>query len=277
MTSPWRVKYDGVCSRCGTALKAGSIAVYERSTRTIHCVDCSSAAAPPDRLVAEPSSLDPGIAGASARKEYERRRSAREERIRGRLGDRLGGVVLALSTEPQSTRAWATGAKGEEKLARALEDIEGLRVLHDRRVPGTRGNIDHLAVARAGVFVIDAKRYEGLIRIRDRGTLFRRDDRLYVGRRDCSALADGLAWQVEAVTSALRRAGSEPLPPVTPVLCFVDGEWPLLSPPRSFRAVRVEGARSIRRLLASDGPLGTVQIDGLARTLSDALPSKEPA
>lgn len=29
----WRVKYDGVCSRCGVALRAGEVAVYERATR----------------------------------------------------------------------------------------------------------------------------------------------------------------------------------------------------------------------------------------------------
>src|SRR4029079_13824177 len=123
----------------------------------------------------------------------ERRKAAREERVHSRFGVRLGRVVLAVTDDPQSTRAWARGASGEEELAKALTDVPDIRVLHDRRVPGTRGNIDHVVVAPAGVFVIDAKRYEGRIEVRNRCNIFRPNHRLYVGRRDCSALADGLS------------------------------------------------------------------------------------
>ena len=186
----------------------------------------------------EPPEVDAGVAGRSARQEHERRAAKREAAVRGRWGDRIGGVVLALTDEPQSTRAWAVGARGEEKLAEALD---GFTVLHDRRVPGTRGNIDHVVVAPAGVFVVDAKRYEGRIEIRNHGWFLRPDERLHVGRRDCSALADGMGWQVAAVEKALLAAGVEPLPPVTPVLCFIDGDWPLISPPDVFRGVRLEG------------------------------------
>lgn len=212
MTSSWRVKYDGVCSRCGTALPAGNVAVHERATRTIHCVECPPAGGdvkPPDWTP------DPGVAGGSALREYERRKAGRAAHVRDRFGNRLGAVVLALTSEPQPTRAWEIGAKGEEKLAKALEGIDGLRALHDRRVLGTRGNIDHVVIAPAGIFVIDAKHYEGLIQIRDRGNFIHSDQRLYVGRQDCSALADGLGWQVEAVMAVLLESGVDPLPPVT--------------------------------------------------------------
>jgi hypothetical protein len=73
----WRVKYDGECSRCGIVLRAGEVAVYERPTRSIHCVVCPSEATSP-----EPEPTDAGVAGASARREYERRKMAREDRIR---------------------------------------------------------------------------------------------------------------------------------------------------------------------------------------------------
>ena len=91
-------------------------------------------------------------------------------------------------------------------MAKALEDTKDVWTLHDRRVPGTRGNIDHIVVGPAGVFVIDAKNYQGKIEIRNRGWFFRPDHRLYVGRRDCSNLAAGLGWQVEAVIAALTAA-----------------------------------------------------------------------
>lgn len=34
-----------------------------------------------------------------------------------------------------------------------------MHALHDRRVPGTRANIDHIAVSSSGGSVIDAKKY----------------------------------------------------------------------------------------------------------------------
>ena len=258
------MKYDGVCSRCGRELHAGEVAVYDRPTRTIRCVSCPTAPA------AEAPEVDAGVAGRSARQEHDRRAARREAAVKERWGNRIGGVVLALTDEPQSTRAWAAGARGEEKLAEALA---GFTVLHDRRVPGTRGNIDHIVVAPAGVFVVDAKHFEGRIEIRNHGWFLRPDERLHVGRRDCSALADNLGWQVAAVENALLAAGVEPLPPITPVLCFVDGDWPLISPPDVFRGVRLEGPRSLRRRLAGEA-LDEPAVTRLARVLAAALPAK---
>jgi hypothetical protein len=265
----WRVKHDGVCSRCGIALRAGEVAIYERPTRSIRCVVCPTGV---DDPIEEPA-FDSGTAGGSARREYERRKATRETRVKDRFG-RFGKVVLALTDDPQSTRAWATGARGEEKLAKALEGIDGLRILHDRRVPRSRANIDHILIAPAGVFVVDAKNLRGTIAIRNRGWFFRPDHRLYVGRRDCSALATGLGWQIEAVTAALTAAGVDPLPPVSPVLCFIDGEWPLFSAPDEYAGVRLEGTGSIRKLLVAPPVLDPTSIERFARVLGAALPAK---
>jgi hypothetical protein len=65
-----------------------------------------------------------------------------------------------------------------------------------------------------------------LIEIRNRGWFFRRGWRLTVGRRDKSKLARNMGRQVDAVRATLEAAGIDPLPPITPVLCFVDGRWP---------------------------------------------------
>ena len=163
---------------------------------------------------------------------------------------------------------------GEQKLAEALQDVPGLRLLHDRRVPHTKGNIDHLLVSSAGVFVVDAKLYKGLIEVRDVGGLFKTDKRLYVGHRDCSELATNMAWQVEAVQLAITAAGIVPSPPVIPVLCFVDGEWPLLWPPTEFHGVRLEGKRSIKKLITSTQILDPQTIDRIHHALAIAFPPK---
>jgi hypothetical protein len=183
----------------------------------------------------------------------------------------LSGLVLALSEDPQSTRAWERGSAGESKLAQSLAklDRDGVIVLHDRRAPASRANIDHLVVCPSGVFVVDAKPYAGEVRVKDVGGLFRRDLRLFVGRRDYTRLADGLAWQVRATEAAL--GGTEI--PVFPVLCFIDAEWPLLGGPRPFRGVLIESERSLRRRVTRRGVLDVEEVRETAMVLAQALPA----
>ncbi len=268
------LRYPDTCVACGLALAKGEEALYDRKARRVRCVVCPPGPESQGEGDTEEPQIEAGTPGASAHREYERRKDSRDSRIKGRFGTRVGGLILAITNEPQSTRAWAQGAAGEQELAEALATVEGVRVLHDRRVPATRGNIDHIVVAPAGVFVVDAKRYKGLIRIRDVGGLFKRDDRLYVGSRDCSKLAANMGWQVEAVERALRESGVDPLPPITPVLCFVDGEWPWFRPADTYAGVRLEGARSIQKLVTASQVLDAAAIDRLARVLAGAFPQK---
>ena len=252
----------------------GAEAFYQAASKTVRCIECPNATTGGDVTAAptESQPLDPGSAGASAKREYERRVAKREERVKGKFGRRLGGALLAVTYEPQSTRAWATGARGEQELAAALAGVPDVVALHDRRVPGTRGNIDHLVVGPAGLFVVDAKRYKGRLQIRDKGGLFRTDNRLYVGGRDCSRLADNMGWQVQAVESVL--ASVEVILPVTPVLCFIGVDWPLLFRPDSFRGVRLEGPKSLRKLISATPALDADAIDKLARILATGLQGK---
>jgi hypothetical protein len=66
-------------------------------------------------------------------------------------------------------------------------------MLHDRRIPGTRANIDHLVVAATGVWIVDAKSYRGKVEQRDVGGWFTTDKRLFAGGRDRSGLSVGLS------------------------------------------------------------------------------------
>lgn len=261
------LRYPAKCLLCGKSLEKGTDALYQATTKTVRCIECKPGESP--------SEIATGSAGASAQREYDRRRVARELRVKAQLGNVIGGLALAITGEPQSTRAWRAGSIGEQKLAEALAGIEDLVVLHDRRVPQTKGNIDHIVVAPSGVFVVDTKRYEGVTRIRDRGGLFSRDDRLYVGRRDGSALATNMRWQTSAVMQAIASAGVDLAEvQVTPVLCFVDGEWPLLLPPESYKGVRIEGMRSIKTLVSGSRVLNREQIDRVSRVLATAFPAK---
>lgn len=238
-----RLRYDGVCRLCDASLPARVEAVYERGTRTVRCLECVPEAIPvaPEPLTdADPhlaSAAEPDVAGASARREYERRKAKREERVRAKH-PKLGGLILALSDDPQSTKAWNTGAIGEEQLGRRLDELasESVRVLHDRRIPGTRANIDHIAITSTGVYVIDAKRYVNQrpsLRI-EGGLLRPRVEKLMVGTRDRTKLIDGVLGQVDVV-----RAFVGDDVPVTGVLCFIDADWPLLGGAFTIRGVEV--------------------------------------
>ena len=54
---------------------------------------------------------------------------------------------LALTSDPVHETVWARGAAGEQRVATILAKHldSGIVVLHDRRIPGTRANIDHVA------------------------------------------------------------------------------------------------------------------------------------
>ena len=255
-----RLRYPGVCRACGASLPAGSDAFHEPATKTVRCPGCPAlvAEAPegpaaPETAVQEvgpdatesallavttdpPTTVDEtppppaeGVAGASARREYERRSHAREERVRT-LHPVLGGLILAMSDEPQSTRAWEQGAVGEELLAKRLSDLPpSVRVLHDRRIPRTRANIDHIVVAPGGIWVVDAKRYKGRRpALRTEGGIFSpRVSSLRIGGRDGTGLVRGAQSQVGRVVAA---AGAEP-ETVAGVLCFLEADWPLFGRP----------------------------------------------
>src|SRR3954454_7162419 len=108
-----KLRRPDACAVCRRCLRAGEVAIWDPSSRQVRCVGCD---AEPPASQAPPAGppADAAVAGTSARREYERRRANREARVRERLGP-LGGLVLAISSEPQHQRAWARGAEAEAK------------------------------------------------------------------------------------------------------------------------------------------------------------------
>jgi hypothetical protein len=216
---------------------------------------------------APPEQLDRGRAGASVGREYRRRRHNRETRTL-RAHPRIGPLLLALRSAPQHEKAFRLGELGERAVADTLERLAvGSAVLHDRRMPGGYGNIDHLAIVSSGVFVIDAKGYRGKVRVL---TPLFGPQRLLIAGRERTKLIDGLDRQVAAVREALAASG-HPGVPVRGVLCFTIADLPF------FGSLKIRGhlllhRRSLLKRLRGEGPLGTHAIEVLTRTLSSALP-----
>ena len=145
--------------------------------------------------------------------------------------------------------------------------------LHDRRAPGTKGNIDHLAVGPGGVYIVDAKRYEGKVERRDVGSFFRPDIRLYVNNRDRTKVVKGMGWQVGAVRKAMDATGHSDVP-LRAVLCFVEAEWSLFAKPIVLDGVTILWPKAMQELVRGGEILDTAGIDRVARDLAAALPVK---
>ena len=152
------LRYSGTCKVCGKELAKGSVGYHFKTEKKVACTPCVEAHSV--KGVDTTSS-----AGASAQREFDRRSQAREQHLVDQWGT-LGRVAAAITDDPQTTRAWSNGAKGERKVADHLEKkLAGspCRILHDRQRRG-QANFDHLVVGPAGVTVIDTKEIVGNVR-----------------------------------------------------------------------------------------------------------------
>jgi hypothetical protein len=162
-------------------------------------------------------------------------------------------------------------------LGEHLEKIQDERVsvvLHDRRIPGTRTNIDHVAVTRSGtVWAIVAKNYSGKVQRIDKGGWFSTDLRLYVGRRDCTKLVDGMGKQVDAIRTALGEAVIREFNVnMRSALCFVAAEWSLFAKPFGLGGVWVGWPNALADRLREPDELTREELGFLTGSVASALP-----
>jgi len=122
----------------------------------------------------------------------------------------LGALVL-----PRTTIAWRTGALGEERTGELLRPLEaqGFRVIHDRLIPRSQANIDHIVVGPPGVFIVETKNYGGKLRVRH--------GEVWVAGRRKTEIVDQAKREAAAVAIVVSPV------PVTPLLCIhrADLSW----------------------------------------------------
>jgi hypothetical protein len=250
-----------ICQRCQTTLPIGCRAWWDADARRTTCSDCRAATT----TIETPRTAS---AGASAARQHDRLKANDEAQIRARH-PHVGGILVKFRAEPQHIAAWARGAEGERALGARLDELrsESIHVLHDRRIPGSQANIDHIVVAPSGVYVIDTKRYQGKVERRDVGGLFKTEFRLFVHNRDRSALIAGMTRQIDAVRNVVG-----PEPRLVPVLCFVDAASQPFAKPFTIDGVTVSRPRTLCKQLRAVGELGP-SVPVLAARLDAALSS----
>jgi len=121
--------------------------------------------------------------------------------VLGGLAAVAAGWALRFRPSPEAL-AWRRGAAGERRTARLLGPLEqlGWVVLHDLAVPGSRANIDHLAIGPGGIFVVDSKQYRGRLKLDPSG-------RLWHGRYPLAPTLQAVSFEADQAARVLPNPG----------------------------------------------------------------------
>ena len=113
-------------------------------------------------------------------------------------------AAVGLWRLPFESLVWARGIEGERRAADYLAPLqaESFIVLHNRRVPSAKGDIDHIVIGPTGIVVIETKNWSGKAHVVR--------DRLFVGETERTWAVDQLYREATAVQIAL---GDELSPP----------------------------------------------------------------
>jgi hypothetical protein len=279
MADPWKVlvfRKGGVCDSCGATLSIGVKGKWNSSTKKVRCLEHGVTAQP--QVIAEESREEEpnrGTAGKSAREKYSELHIAEEENVRQRFGrfKRLGEVAVFLHDDSQKTANWKVGSVGEEVVGVRLDLLAqevSFVVLHDRRRPPTKANIDHMVVTSGGVYIVDSKNYEGQIEVRQPGWFSGEPAQLFINGRNRTKIVDGVKKQVAQVESVLLN--SETQMPVFGVLTFVVGPLHLFIVQEKISGVFLSTQRGIEKILRQPGPHSVEDIQATARLLALKFP-----
>lgn len=261
-----RLRRADRCAICRIKIPQGTLATWHPAQRRVTCLTCAVNAA---------ARLPAATSGISARREYERRHAEREDHARRKLGT-LGVLLTRFVDEPQKTRAWKTGAEGEERaakrLAKLLADTQ-VKLLHDLRMPSHgAANIDHIAIGPGGITVIDTKNYRGKVTTERVGGLFsERRTLLKVAGRDRTHLIDGIEKQIDVVRAIVDHVSPASID-IRGTLCFVNPDGLPIFGSQSVRGIRIDGSRAVAKLARRPGSLSDDEIARLYCALNAALP-----
>lgn len=151
-------------------------------------------------------------------------------------------------------------------------------VLHDRKVPGTRGDVDHVVIAPTGIWLVDAMDDTGRVRRRDVGGWRSSGQRLFVGDHNRTKLVDAMGWHVAAVRAQLDHVGLGEVP-VHPVVCLTTSTWGWCAKPFRIGGVLVTWPAALITAIVhhrADRLLDDSTIDLLARHLGSNMPASGP-
>jgi hypothetical protein len=165
--------------------------------------------------------------------------------------------------------------EGDRRARSRLKTIEGegVVVLNDRRIPGPHGTAAMVAVSSAGVFVVDAKHYKGLVHTRRSGPVAALGpEELHVGRRDCTPHVHEVAHKMGAVQALLGAEAQEDRVPVHAMFLLTGAAWAFASPIQ-ISGVWIGWPRIAAERVRSPGTLDPMAVQDVSSLLSRHLPT----
>lgn len=251
-------KYSSVCCECGLKISKGANVLYNSEIKKIRCLTHTI-------------ENSYGKAGKSAREKSNKIEAKRKERIESIPF--IGKMLYPILDPSIEAQMWEKGAKGEEKIGKILDDLatqNGFVSIHDRKIPNSKANIDHMLVTPKGVFVIDAKNYTGMVELRKKGNWFLPgNDILYVNGRNQHKLVSLLAWQVGVVKENLQSDSTD----VVGILAFTQGDWPWVGKPKVVEGVYLN-SRGISNVINSYKSTDYTDVDQIARKILNVFKAK---
>jgi hypothetical protein len=152
-------------------------------------------------------------------------------------------------------------------------EAKGVVSLHNRRVPGRRGRMEHIAVGAGGIYVVDVLHFKNAsIEVRPANGPNADTDDLVVGGRVLTPAARAVAQRVEVLRMILLSAGLGDVP-VTGALCFVDGLLPLSVADLQVGGMHVLRPSGLTALVAASGSISLRDCETLREFLAERLPA----
>ncbi|MDX2377267.1 NERD domain-containing protein [Microbacterium sp. LRZ72] len=272
-----RLRYAGTCRLCSNSLPAGTTAIYERTTRTTRCLECTS----PEPNPAASAAVSAAPAGAPATSspvatpppserivgDALRRRPPAAAvitetlRVQATAPPRSGVARLfGLTPLSRASQSWYVGAIGELEVANVLDRLgAGWRVVHAIPVGSAGSDIDHVVVGPGGVFTLNTKYHEGQsVWVASKRVLVagQRTDHLRNARHEARRAA-------KLLTQAVHRPVE-----VRPIIAIVAARQVTFKErPTDVSVLR--SAQLARWLHRQPTVFSSEDIDGLARAISD--------
>ncbi|MGO4749587.1 nuclease-related domain-containing protein, partial [Streptomyces sp. 2MCAF27] len=158
------------------------------------------------------------------------------------VGALVAAAVLAYEARQTYRRqhnSWASGAAGEQATARLLAPLarRGYAVLHDRAIPGSRANLDHLVVGTFGAAYVDSKNWRS-----KKSKLVINGGLLRYGQYDQTKALKTVVWEARQAAKALGV-------PVRPILAVHGAKVPAPRGRTELNGVTVIEAKRLRGML----------------------------
>ena len=212
-----KARFPSNCFLCKITISKGTDIRYYSESKNVTCLECFS-------------NNSYGEAGKSAKDKALKIESKRKESVESI--PIIGKFIYPFLDPSKEAQKWSKGADGEEKVGSLLDELaveNNFIAIHDRRIPGSKANIDHMLITPKGIFIIDAKNYKGLVELRKSGSFFMPGKQsLFVNGKNRDNLVEGVKWQVGAVKASL--IDSKVL--VVGVLAFTQNNWPWVGKPK---------------------------------------------